>query len=133
MNEIGFKPKLYPDCLPFMHLPIHGCSCGAFSGIEIKDGKRFHMSSVVLHQDREGWFQVTCLECFKESIRCANPDDAVHHWNDENPSDKPMSEVELRNTRLMHSDPLPTPFKRKFGEFNNYSVNKEVNPINQLP
>jgi hypothetical protein len=43
------------------------------------------MSSVVLTQNKEGWYQVICVECGKEGIKAASGNTAIEHWNDDNP------------------------------------------------
>jgi len=93
-NEIGFRPNLQPDGPPQEHIKINPCICGAFDGmVPLKDirittqsGEQhsfageamMHMTSVVVTQDKEGWYYVVCAECGRESsIKCASMNGAI--------------------------------------------------------
>ena len=103
-QSLSHIPELKPDGLPHFHNDINPCLCGAFDGyIPLKDihysehsippmpkhslspDTVMHMTSVVLTQDKEGWYQVICAECGKEGIKAASGNTAIEHWNDDNP------------------------------------------------
>jgi len=102
-QSLSHIPNLKPDGNPQFHNDINPCDCGAFDGyIPLKDVRidgsdvskpkhslssnvLMHMTSVVLTQDNEGWYQVICAECGKEGIKAASGNTAIEYWNDDNP------------------------------------------------
>jgi hypothetical protein len=100
-KSISHIPHLKPDGLPQFYNDINPCLCGACDGyvavgeisFTTQEGHKFnntgpglmHMTSVVLTQDKEGWYQVICAECGKEGIKAASGNTAIEYWNDDNP------------------------------------------------